>query len=418
LTRERLSICYAVPGHNLLHSAGPTRNVLSLAEALSPWADVTVAFRKVLEPVSPERYEIVEIHPGQARSRHSVDDGALRDMTVWEFISYLRSVRRFVRERAHTYDILLEKSWLLTGYMSSICQSRGLPAVVVSNIVRVWNEPLQKPQDFLKYLRHLIAAKMTGRYLRRSSLIIAETEELKVALVERARISGDRIEVVGLGVNRTLFRPLQQMPARMELGISRNATVLLYVGVLDRTHDLMPVLEALSKRCDSELELHIVGDGELRPLYEEKAQSCRQNVFFHGRVPHKTVPKYIAAADLCLAPYNPSSFHHGEVAYSSLKIPEYKACGRPVVSVPSGHILKLIEDGVSGYLFNNEVKNWLNFCQHFPSRERLKSMGEAALGTAGSHGWEKTARAYLSLCEGTVRKQNLNKIRIALGHTN
>ena len=392
--------------------------MLSLAEALSPWANVTVAFRKVLEPIAPQGFEVVEIEPDRAVSDHKIDDGALRDMSIWEFVSYMGSIRQFVKERSHSYDILLEKSWLLTGYMTSMCQSRGVPAAVVSNIVRVWNEPLRRPQDLLRYLRYQVGAGLTSRYLRRSPLIIAETEQLKAALVERRGVPVDRIEVVGLGVNHHLFHPLQQRTARQELGIPPEATVLLYVGVLDRTHDLIPVLEAMSRKSDPELRLHIVGDGELRSLYEKKAQACREKIFFHGRVTHGAVPKYIAAADLCLAPYNPSSFHNGEVAYSSLKIPEYAACARPVVSVPSGHILKLIEHGVSGFLFNNEVHNWLDFWRHFPSRERLKSMGEAALSTAGSHRWEKTARTYLSLCERAVQEQNLGKVPMALGHTN
>jgi hypothetical protein len=124
LASERLSICYAVPGHNLLQSAGPTRNVLSLAEALSPWANVTVAFRKVLEPISPQGFEVVEIQPDQAKPSRNVDDGAVSDMTIWEFIGYLGSIRRFIKERSHSYDILLEKSWILTGYMTSLCPLR------------------------------------------------------------------------------------------------------------------------------------------------------------------------------------------------------------------------------------------------------------------------------------------------------
>ena len=53
--RRRLSICYAVPGHSLVASAGPTRNVLSLARALSRWADVTVAFQRLADTEALEQ---------------------------------------------------------------------------------------------------------------------------------------------------------------------------------------------------------------------------------------------------------------------------------------------------------------------------------------------------------------------------
>jgi hypothetical protein len=67
--RKRLSICYAAPGLNFVPSAGPTRNVLNLANALSQWADVTVAFRSIpRESLSNGKYKVIAIEP-QIRRR-------------------------------------------------------------------------------------------------------------------------------------------------------------------------------------------------------------------------------------------------------------------------------------------------------------------------------------------------------------
>jgi glycosyltransferase involved in cell wall biosynthesis len=180
--------------------------------------------------------------------------------------------------------------------------------------------------------------------------------------------------------------------------------VLLYVGVLDRTHDLMPLLEAMVAHPDPSLQLHIVGDGILREAYESKRTACRDRLFFHGRMPHERIPEYVAAADLCLAPYDPAAFPGGEVAYSSLKIPEYLAAARPVVSVPSGNIPNLVKTGVSGFLFPNQPRDWLQFLQRLPSREILKQMGEEALRTTAFQEWEDTAREYLAICEEELLK--------------
>jgi glycosyltransferase involved in cell wall biosynthesis len=110
------------------------------------------------------------------------------------------------------------------------------------------------------------------------------------------------------------------------------------------------------------------------------------------------VPIYIAAADLCLAPYRASAFHNGEVSFSTLKIPEYMACGRPVISVPSGHIRKLIRDQISGFLFSNSVPSWISFFKGLPSRQQLEEMGRAAHRAVESQSWEKTAAQYLEVC--------------------
>jgi glycosyltransferase involved in cell wall biosynthesis len=243
---------------------------------------------------------------------------------------------------------------------------------------------------------------LTGRFLRQAPLLIAETEELQQALTQRWRIPTARIKVVGLGVNRRLFRPLEQAEARRNLEMSSQATVLLYAGVLDATHDLLPAVEAMGTISAPTLQLHIVGDGVRRQLYESLARTDHSNVFFHGRVPHSAVPQYIAAADLCLAPYDPAAFPNGQVAYATLKIPEYMASARPVVSVPSGHVHKLIQHGISGFLFPHDTAHWADFLRHCPPRQQLKQMGLVAASATSVQSWEEVAQTYLTLCEQVV----------------
>jgi glycosyltransferase involved in cell wall biosynthesis len=202
---------------------------------------------------------------------------------------------------------------------------------------------------------------------------------------------------VDLGVDRTLFHPIEQAEARAKLAIAPGKTVLTYVGILDYTHDLGPAIEALLDRRDPSVELHIVGDGERRGEYGQAAAASGGAIVLHGRVPHHEVPWQIAAADICLAPYNPAAFSSGELGYSTMKIPEYLSVGRPVVSVPSGRIRSLVSAGRSGFLFDNTAQRWREFFRDLPDRERLRKMGiEAAAVKLPT--WDDTARAYLDLC--------------------
>ena len=407
-----LSICYAVPGHNLLTSAGPTRNVLYLAEALSHLAEVSVAFHRVVEPFTSPDYKIIEVAPATVGPLHNVDDGAIRSMSIRQFLAYLRAIRRFVATHQQSYDIILEKSWLLSGYLTALCSRHGLPAVVVENLVRVWNEPVHGLRSLTRYARHQVVQTLVGRYLRQAPCIIAETAELRQALVQRWHIPRGRVKVIGLGVNRRLFRPLDQAEARRRLGMSQQTTIFLYIGVLDATHNLLPVIEAMGKVATSACQLHIVGDGVRRDLYEAQARTGQGNIFFHGRMPHAAIPQYIATADLCLAPYDPSAFPNGEVAYSTLKIPEYMASGRPVVSVPSGHVHNLIQHNISGFLLPNEVTNWMDFLRYGPSREQLQQMGTAAARLATGQSWEAVAEAYHELCEEVVMHGRKGRLQL------
>jgi glycosyltransferase involved in cell wall biosynthesis len=373
--------------------------VLYLAQELSRWADVTVAFRRVLEPAETGDFKVVEFEPGIKNSRQWVDDAAVRDTGLVDFVAYMRALKRFVDERADAYDVVLEKSWLLSGYLTALCQKRGVPGIVVENIVRVWNRSSWGPKDVLSYGRHWLSQALVGHYLREAPCIIAETGQLKSALIDRWRLSAARIEVVNLGLNQRLFSPCDQGEARKELGISPRSTVILYAGVLDETHSLTPVIEAVSRLSHPAVELHIVGDGARRALYEEKAAQSAAKIVLHGRVSHAAVPRYIASADLCLAPYNPAAFPNGEIAYSTLKIPEYMACARPVASVPSGHVKTLIQDLISGFLLPNDERSWIKFLESLPSRDRLRQMGDAARRAVESITWENTARRYLEVCQ-------------------
>lgn len=393
--RSRPSVCYVVAGHNLLPSAGPTRNVLSLARALSEWADVTVAFCRVLEPPENEPFTVLEIDPGQSQRRRTVDDAAVRGVGYLQFAGYLRALDRFAETHLRQFDVVLEKSWLLSGYVTAWCMERDIPAVPVLNLVPLVRGGWRKPSRVAK---HWLARGLCGRYLRQAPRLIAESEELKASIAQHWRVAADRIEVIGLGVDREVFHPMNQADARRRVGIDPDRTVLTYIGALDRAHDLAPVIEALVRVGDPSIELHIVGDGERRAELERRASGA-SGITFHGRVPHGEVPVYIACADLCLAPYDPRFFPRGRVGYSTLKVREYLAAGRPVATSPTGVLPGLIRPRVTGFLLENELLTWVQFLQReLPGRQTLRVMGDAASATP-LESWEDTARAYWSVCE-------------------
>jgi glycosyltransferase involved in cell wall biosynthesis len=413
---RRLSICYAAPGQNLLPSAGPTRNVLSVAEALSQWADVTVAFRDILEPIHTDKYQVLAIQPGATTSANHKDDTATRGFYPLRHLSYCRTLRSFARQRVGSFDVVLEKGWRLSGFLSAAFNRAGLPAVLVENAVSLWVEPVIDIRSSGKYILHRAADAVATSCCRCLPIVIAETEELKAMMVAHRGISPDRIQVIGLGLDHGLFRPMDQMLARESLGISPNALVLLYVGGIDEYHDLEPVIEALCLTGPASIEFHVVGDGEYRRRSEAKAGSGHIRCRFHGHVPHSMVPRYIAAADLCVAPYRTSAFHNGVVTFATLKIPEYMACGRPVASVPSPAIQRLITDRVNGFLFPNDLPSWVSFISALPSREQLAAMGRAAAQAVTSIAWDNTARRYFEVCEQLTSLPSSRTTRLPIGH--
>jgi glycosyltransferase involved in cell wall biosynthesis len=394
IAKQRLRICYAAPGQDMVLSMGPTRNVVSLARALAKFADVTVAFRRIGGDAVPEGLRVLEIDPMAESTRR--DDAATSGIGYLQFLRYLRTLRRFVQGNLADFDVVLEKSWLLSGYMSAFRDLHGRLGVPVENIVQ--NAQFASRQRWPKRLRMQAAGWLVRRNLRHARLVIAETEFLKTEIHAHWRVPLEHIAVVDLGVDRQLFKPAGQAEARRALGLSPDTTILTYVGVLDWTHDLAPAIEAVARSRRSDLELEIVGDGARREEYARMAAAAPERIRFRGRVAHERVPLHIAAADLCLAPYNASAFASGELGYSTMKIPEYLAVGRPVASVPGRRIRSLVTDGVAGFLFENSIEAWTRFLGEAPDRARLAEMGRAAADVELPT-WDDTASAYYALCQ-------------------
>lgn len=390
----RPSVCFAAPGHTLVSTAGSARNILATANALSEWADVTVAFRNCLEEFKSDRFKVVEIDP-QVPGTGSRDDVAARGLNPLAHYSYARQLKRFAESELCDFDLVLEKGWRLSGYLCKLLTRSGVPAILIENDVRVWSGGIGSPRSLIKYLAHVTAQAIAADASRATPVVIAETNELKDALVSCRKLQPQRVRVVSLGVDHSIFKPMDMGEAREEIGIDRDATVLLYVGGMDQYHDLSPLLQALRDCQPENIEIHLVGDGNYRNRYEELSLGLSVKVIFHGQVEHRQVPRYIAAADLCIAPYDAAGFYHKLVAFSTLKIPEYMACARPVVSIPSGHIRNLVTDGVTGYLFDNTREEWSGFLRDRPDRPSLAKMGHAAAPTVEALTWSETARQYL-----------------------
>ena len=407
---RRLSVCYAAPGLNLVPWAGPTRNVLSVAEALSQWADVTVAFRSIPPSAVERPYRVLAIEPGAAAV--TGDDNAARGLHPLKHLSYCRTLQRFAKSHASSFDVVLEKGWRLSGWLSMAFRRSGAPAILVENDVRFWTEPLSGVRQLSKYALHGLSHGVATACTRRLSQVIAETDDLKRLLVDRRGLDPERIAVVELGVDHEQFRPMDQAHARRLLGIGSEAYVMTYVGAMDEYHDLAPVIDGLAA-TRAPVDLHVVGGGEFRERYEDQARNAGISARFYGPVPYTDVPTHIAAADVCIAPYRREGFRDRVFTFSTLKIPEYLACGRPVVSVPSQRTRALIADGVSGFIVENEASSWRDFLATPPARERLAAMRADAARAVESVTWAATARKYLDICTRTIVERGSGAATIA-----
>jgi glycosyltransferase involved in cell wall biosynthesis len=151
-----------------------------------------------------------------------------------------------------------------------------------------------------------------------------------------------------LGRSRLQERDPRQV--RHELGIG-DAPMAVYVGHITRGDDLDLAIDAFAQLRNrlATARLVIVGTGEGYERLERlvKERGLAESVIFAGWVDHQEVPAYLAAADVALYPYRDSLVNR---AKCSIKILEYMAMGKAIVTHRVGQNVEYLENGRSGIL--------------------------------------------------------------------
>jgi glycosyltransferase involved in cell wall biosynthesis len=129
------------------------------------------------------------------------------------------------------------------------------------------------------------------------------------------------------------------------VGMSRwepgDRPALGYVGILEFFVDLRSAIEALKAMEGS--KLIIAGDGRDRTGLEAFARSegLENRIEFLGKVAYDQLPRWIGSMDICLLPFVSSDLTESALP---LKIHEYAACRRPVISTPLFEVVRMYGD--------------------------------------------------------------------------
>lgn len=158
------------------------------------------------------------------------------------------------------------------------------------------------------------------------------------------------------------FKPQVETPA------AADKLVLLFVGGLDQAHYfkglsvLFASLASLNKTELSKLGLNIVGDGDLRGVYEASVKDLglQEQVHFSGKLDESGLVVAYQQADVTVLPSIDRSEAFGLVLLESM------ACGTPVIASDLPGVRTVLERERTGFLVRpNDVKDLaerLSFC--------------------------------------------------------
>lgn len=210
-----------------------------------------------------------------------------------------------------------------------------------------------------------------------------------------------RVMVAHTGVNLEPFEdPPSRDEARRQLGLGPGRLVV-YTGKVHRDSGEVRLLVDAARRLPEDVTLLIVGGrgDQVAALRERAAEQGPANVTFAGFVAPSEVAVYQAAAD-ALVLYYPSTDPLLDYR-SPAKLWEYLAARRPVVSVDSRSLRRILEPGPAGVLVPPDDPGVLAeaLVGVLDDPARADRLAEAGGRLAREHSWDARARQTLEFVE-------------------
>lgn len=159
-----------------------------------------------------------------------------------------------------------------------------------------------------------------------------------------------KMQILWNGIDVDKFAEIERIPKADKLRFS-------FFGYFGRHKGIHTLLEALTLlKNKGNVQINLVGDGDQRTAYEHQLREngCIDLVRFWGKIDNKDVAQAYAQTDVLVLP---SIWRENQ----PVSITEAMACGIPVIGSNMGGIPELVEDGVTGLIF--EAGNSVDLAQ-------------------------------------------------------
>lgn len=236
-----------------------------------------------------------------------------------------------------------------------------------------------------------------------AAVVITVSTPLRRILVDMG-VDEARIVVMSNGVDPQRFHGRREAGegVRQRYGL-QGKRVVGFVGWVREWHGIEDLVRGMPQWPDalSDVHLLVIGDGPARADIEAAADACgvRERVHVTGAVAHADIVEHLAAIDVALQP--------AATSYASpMKIFEYLAMAKPVVSVDQGNTREILDEGGNALFFPpGDRAAFVDAVQEiFSDQARLERMSQAAREAifAREFLWQRNAQKVVALAQAQL----------------
>jgi glycosyltransferase involved in cell wall biosynthesis len=318
---------------------------------------------------------------------------------VLDYISFLLTSRRAIKNEIATFDpdLILGFSSVLSNYWGMLLAKKSeIPFVYYwYDIIHVLNVP--KPYGSLAF-------RIEKRIIQGSTHVVT----INAALTEYLLTIGappSKTDTIPGGVDLTRFDPQRIDPQKMRqrYGFGDGDIVLFFMGWIYPFSGLREVATDVVNLADlhPHFKMLVVGRGPGLAWLEEfvREHDAQDRIILPGYRPYEEIPQLIAAADICLLPaYDNEEMRH----IVPIKIYEFLAMGKPVISTMLNGVMKEFETG-NGVMYVDKPEAVVVQAAAL-SKVQLQQESEKALNFIKRHDWDAITVDFEALLASVVKE--------------
>jgi len=308
---------------------------------------------------------------------------------VFQELSVAKNSNTFCNNlNCNAFDVHLNFNSLIAGYF--IAKRMKIPTIF--DICDDLPERIRKSPQIPDLLKPL--GKLVGQFMMKKNIALAKRiTYVTKSLSDSYNFPKDKSVLIPNGVDNELFHSCSSQELKGELGLGEDF-VVGFVGVLSDWVDLEPAFIALKEfvRNGLGIKMMVVGGGKMLQYFKNLSEryEISKDIIFTGSTPYTQGPVYISCMDVCLICRKSTQDSQNSLP---LKLFEYMACEKPVISTPLAGVKEAVGGRVLYASNAEELKQRILELYH--NEELRKRLGkEGRRFVEQNYRWEEICRRF------------------------